>query len=203
MEDPTLMPVFLKLTGRSVLLVGGGTVAASKLRMLLDARARVTVVAPDIRPDILAADVTLVRRPFKASDLDGHWLVVAAAPPDVNREVSAAAEARRIFVNAVDDPRNATAYLGGVLRRDGVTVAISTDGRAPALAGLLREALGEVLPEDLARWVTEADIQRRAWKADGTPMNERRPLLLDALNRLYARHSAPAPPPAGVGGRKQ
>ena len=65
----------------------------------------------------------------------------AAAPSDVNGQVLTAAEARRVFVNAVDDPPNATAYAGGVVRRSGVTVAISTDGRAPALAGLLREAL--------------------------------------------------------------
>ncbi len=66
---------------------------------------------------------------------------MAAAPPEVNRQVVVAAEARRVFVNAVDDPPNATAYLGGVVRRYGVIVAISTGGRAPALAGLMREAL--------------------------------------------------------------
>ena len=68
---------------------------------------------------------------------------------DVNRQVLAAAERRQLFVNAVDDPAHATAYLGGVVRRDGVTIAISTDGRAPALAGLLREALDAWLPADL------------------------------------------------------
>ena len=60
---------------------------------------------------------------------------MAAAPPEVNREVAAAAEERRLFVNAVDDPAHASLYLGGVVRRGGVTAAISTDGRAPALAG--------------------------------------------------------------------
>ena len=66
--------------------------------------------------------------------------MVAAAPADVNQAVLAAADARHLWVNAVDDPPNATAYLGGVVRRSDVTVAISTGGRAPALAGLLREA---------------------------------------------------------------
>ena len=66
---------------------------------------------------------------------------MAAATPEVNRDVARLAEARHVFVNAVDDPPNATAYLGGVVRRDGVTLAISTAGHAPALAGLLREAL--------------------------------------------------------------
>jgi uroporphyrin-III C-methyltransferase/precorrin-2 dehydrogenase/sirohydrochlorin ferrochelatase len=90
-----------------------------------------------------------------------------------------------LFVNAVDDPPNATAYLGGVVRRDGVTVAISTGGRAPALAGLMREALDAWLPADLAAWMTAADEVRKTWKRDGVPMEERRPQLLETLNRLY------------------
>jgi uroporphyrin-III C-methyltransferase/precorrin-2 dehydrogenase/sirohydrochlorin ferrochelatase len=104
----------------------------------------------------------------------------------VNRQVAAAAESRRVFVNAVDDPPNATAYAGGIVRKHGVTLAISTDGRAPALSGLLREGLEAVLPdEDLESWMREATAIRRTWLADAVPMEKRRPLLLDALNRLY------------------
>jgi siroheme synthase-like protein len=95
-----------------------------------------------------------------------------------------------VFVNAVDDPPNATAYLGGVVRRDGVTVAISTDGRAPALAGLLREALDSLLPRDLDRWMQASRAIRQEWIADRVPMEERRPLLLRRLNELYAQRSA-------------
>jgi uroporphyrin-III C-methyltransferase/precorrin-2 dehydrogenase/sirohydrochlorin ferrochelatase len=85
----------------------------------------------------------------------------------------------------VDDPRHATAYLGGVVRRDDVTVAISTNGRAPGLAGLLREALDAWLPSDLALWLTASDDARRRWKRAGTPMEERRGLLLGILNDIY------------------
>jgi uroporphyrin-III C-methyltransferase/precorrin-2 dehydrogenase/sirohydrochlorin ferrochelatase len=180
-----MYPVFLKLAGRRVLLVGGGVVASGKLDGLLREGACVTVVAPRIRPEMERPGVVLYRRGFSEQDLDGVWWVVAAAPPDVNGQVSAAAEPRRIFVNAVDDPRHATAYLGGVVRRDGVTVAISTDGRAPALSGLLREALDAWLPGDLGLWLSAADQARRSWKAEGVPMAERRPLLLQTLNRLY------------------
>jgi uroporphyrin-III C-methyltransferase/precorrin-2 dehydrogenase/sirohydrochlorin ferrochelatase len=167
-------------------LVGGGKVAGQKLQPLRQAGARVTVVAPEISSDIASTDATLVRRPFEDRDLDGAWFVVAAATPPVNRQVAAAAESRRVFVNAVDDPPNATAYAGGVVRKPGVTIAVSTDGRAPALAGLLREGLEAVLPdEDLEAWVREATAIRRTWLAEGIPMERRRPLLLDALNRLY------------------
>jgi siroheme synthase-like protein len=180
-----LYPVFLKLRGRRVLLVGGGTVAASKLEGLLAAGAVVTVVAPEVDRALERPGVTLHRRPFEPRDLDGAWWVVAAAPADVNRQVQAAAESRQVFVNAVDDPAHATAYLGSVVRRDDVAVAISTGGRAPALAALLREALDAWLPQDVDRWVAAADEARREWKERGVPIDRRRPLLLETLNRLY------------------
>jgi uroporphyrin-III C-methyltransferase/precorrin-2 dehydrogenase/sirohydrochlorin ferrochelatase len=180
-----LYPAFLKLSGRKVVVVGGGPVAAGKLEGLLAAGADVTVVAPEIRPEIDARRVRIERRAFTPADLDGAWWVIAAAPPDVNREVLAAAEARRIFVNAVDDPNHASAYAGSVVRRQGVTIAISTDGRAPALAGLLREALDAWLPGDFDRWMSAADEARREWKRQQVPMDARRPKLLETLVKLY------------------
>jgi siroheme synthase-like protein len=74
-----------------------------------------------------------------------------------------------------------------VVRRDGVTIAISTDGRAPALASLLREALDAWLPGDLDAWLSAADGARRAWRAQNVPMEQRRPQLLETLNRLYEK----------------
>jgi uroporphyrin-III C-methyltransferase/precorrin-2 dehydrogenase/sirohydrochlorin ferrochelatase len=202
-SDVTLLPLFLNLHGRRVLLVGGGPVAAAKLRQLLDAGAEVRVVAPEVVRDIAEAGVAIDRRAFHPRDLRGVWLVVAAAPPEVNRAVARAAEARRVFVNAVDDPANATAFLSGVLRRDGVTVAISTGGTAPGLTALLREALDALLPRDLFDWVAEAGRLRAGWKKRGIAMERRRPLLLEALNRLYGRRSgskaSAARPPATAG----
>jgi uroporphyrin-III C-methyltransferase/precorrin-2 dehydrogenase/sirohydrochlorin ferrochelatase len=184
-----LFPTFLKLAGRPVLVVGGGRMAAAKLPALAEAGAAVSVVAPEIRPEIEAAGVAIVRRAFVARDLDGAWFVVAAATPEVNAQVARAAEERRVFVNAVDDPERASAYQGGVVRRGGVTLAISTGGEAPALAGLLREALDALLPRDLHAWVAEARRLKTGWRRDGVAMAERRPRLLVALNELYARAS--------------
>ena len=185
----SLYPLFLKLAGRRVLVVGGGPVALGKVRALLEAAAVVTVVAPEIEPELEALEkkgnISIARRSFERSDVEGSWLVVAAAPPAVNRSVAAAAESLRLFVLAVDDTSAASAYGAGTLRRGGVTVAVSTDGRAPALAGLLREGLEAVLPDDLEGWTAEAERQRAAWRASGVPMAERRPQLLEALNRLY------------------
>jgi len=180
-----MFPAFLDLAGRKAVVIGGGPVAAAKIESLIAAGARVTVVAPNIRPEIEDADVEIVRREFVDADLDGAWWVVAAAPPAVNRRVSEAAERRRIFVNAVDDPEHATAYLGGVVRRDGVSIAISTDGRAPAIAGLLREAFDALLPREIDEWLRASDEARLLWRAQRTPMEARRPQLLEILNRLY------------------
>ena len=187
-----VFPVFLKLEGRRVLVVGAGPVAASKLRPLVDAGARVTVVAPRVVREIeeiaaTASRMEIVRRPFEPGDVDGVWYVVAAAPPEVNRAVAQAAESKCLFVNAVDDLESASAYAGAIVQKAGVTIALSTDGEAPALAGLVREALEALLPDELDRWMACAQSARREWLAQGVPMPERRPLLLQALNELYER----------------
>lgn len=182
-----MFPAFLDLAGKPVVVVGGGPVAVNKVDSLLSVGARVTVVAPEVRPELERREIRVVRRAFLPEDLDDAWWVVAAAPPAVNRLVREAGDARHIFVNAVDDPAHATAYLGGVVRRAGVTIAISTEGRAPALAGLLREAFEAFLPDDLDRWMETADLARLEWRRSHMAMADRRPALLEALNGLYAR----------------
>jgi siroheme synthase (precorrin-2 oxidase/ferrochelatase) len=177
-----LLPLFLKLHGRRVLVVGDESVVAPKRDAVLRAGAEVRQRTADA---------------FVEADLEDVWLVVTAGSAAVNARIASLAEQRRVFVNAVDDPPNASAYLGGVVRRDGVTIAISTSGDAPALAGLLREGLDALLPADLDRWTASAREVRRTWKAAGTPMAERRPQLLAALNGLYDRGDG-APQDAGV-----
>lgn len=199
-----LYPVFLKLAGLPVVVVGGGPVAAGKLDGLFDAGARVTVVAPAIsdavraRGDAPGRSLTLIERGFVASDLDGARWVIAAATPEVNRQVAAAAAARGLFVNAVDDVESASAFLGGVIRRGRATIAVSTAGLAPALAGLVREALEAVLPDeiDVDRWIDVAHAARAGWKRTGVPIAERRPLLLRALTRIYRSDQSSEAPEA-------
>jgi siroheme synthase-like protein len=187
-----LLPLFLDLTGREVLLVGGGGVAAAKLQQLLAVGARVHLVAREVSAEVErtalglpSGRLAVSRRGFDPSDFEGVWLTVAAATPEVNRQVAEAGEARRIFVNAVDDPASASAFMSGVVRRDEVTIAISTSGAAPALTALVREGLDAVLPPDLNAWMAAARDQRSIWKRDAVPMGERKPRLLRALNRLY------------------
>jgi uroporphyrin-III C-methyltransferase/precorrin-2 dehydrogenase/sirohydrochlorin ferrochelatase len=195
-----LLPLFVKLAGRDVVVAGGGSMAAVRVRQLVEAGARVTVVAPSVRDEAARGVTAVLRRAFRPADLDGAWFAVAAATPEVNREVARAAEERRVLVNAVDDPETATAYTGGVVRRGEAVVAISTGGRAPALAGLLREAIDAVLPRELGRWVATAEARRADWKRDRIPLATRRPLLLRELNALYdSAAAAPADPPVPPG----
>ena len=181
-----VFPVFLKLGGKRVLVVGGGAMALEKLPALVEAGAKITVVAPEIRSEIRAiAGLRLIERGFEPADLDGVWYAVAAAPPEINRHVSETAAGRQTFVNAVDDLRYADAYLGGVVRKSGFTFAISSDAASPALTALLRRGLERLIPDELDEWLAIGRSLRPQWKADRVPFADRRPLLLQAINRWH------------------
>ncbi len=179
------LPAFLDLSNRRVLVVGGGPVAASKLKSLRAAGAAIALVAPHVVPEAVVPGVRIHRRNFRERDLDGVWFVVAAATSSVNAAVTKAANRRRIFVNAVDDPSNATAYFAGTVRRGNLTVAISSGGRAPGLVRLLREALDHLLPEDITHWLELAEVERERWKKNNINLSARTPLLAAAIRDLY------------------
>jgi siroheme synthase-like protein len=171
-----LFPLFLKVEGRAVLVIGAGAVAEGKIASLLAAGARVRVVAPSATEAVrrLAREGRVEWRegPFEEGDADGAWLVIAAtSDPDAQRAAAAAALSRRVFVIAVDDPGNASAYSGAVVERPPFTVAISSSGSTPALTRLLREIIEDLLPGDA--WVEHAKRLRAAWRAEGTPMGDR------------------------------
>jgi precorrin-2 dehydrogenase/sirohydrochlorin ferrochelatase len=144
----------LDLTGRSVLVVGGGPVALEKIEGLLASGAEVTVVAPEILPGLDDRDLTLVRREYRAEDLDRKFLVVAAtSTTSVNRRVFADAEARALLCNVVDVPELCSFILPAVHHHEPISIAVSTGGASPALAQRLRDEIAAVVrPEhaDLA-----------------------------------------------------
>lgn len=143
---PVLFPLFLDLRGRRVLVVGGGSVAARKVPALLDAGADVVVGAPALGEALatLAQQDRITHWPgsFVANWLDEAWLVIAATnDAQVNRAIAAAAQARRIFINVVDDAELASAQLPARVQRGPLQVAISSGGASPMLARHLREQL--------------------------------------------------------------
>jgi uroporphyrin-III C-methyltransferase/precorrin-2 dehydrogenase/sirohydrochlorin ferrochelatase len=183
-DEASLYPVFLKLDGRTVLVVGAGAVAERKIAALTQAGARVRVVAPQatdaIREWAAARALEWLPRRFEDTDVRDAWFVVAATPDAaVQRAVAAAAEARRCFVVAVDDPAHASAYSGAVVRRPPFTVAISSSGATPALTRLLREVIEHVLPRE--ETVARAKELRARWQSEGTPTTDR---FIDLVREL-------------------
>ena len=181
-----LLPLFLRLGDKLALVVGGGAVAERKIASLLDVGARVRVVAPDASDEVkrLAREgrVEWRERAFEDADVEGAWLVyTATSSPEVQRSVATAAEARRVFCVAVDDPPNASAYSAAVVRRPPMVVAISSSGAAPALTRLLREVVEHVLPAD--EWIRRAEELRAQWLRDGTPMGDRFAQLVREIAR--------------------
>lgn len=135
-------PLFLDLTDQPVTVIGAGKVATRKIRSLLDAGARITVISPNRPP----RDVRWIRRKYRHGDLAGARLVVAATDDqEVNRQVCAEAKRRRQFVNCIAPPLAGNFFVPAVARRNGIAIAISTDGRSPALAKRLRQELEQFL----------------------------------------------------------
>ncbi len=177
-------PLFLKLDGKRVLVVGGGPVGLDKAAKLASAGAVVRLIDPHARTSETVTEARVGE--FEESDLDGVWLVIAAAPPEVNRRVRTAADARQLFTIAIDDVASCTAYGAATFERGDVTIALSSDGRAPALVSLIRSALESLIPhDDASRWSAIAAAARGDWRARAVPMQARKPALLVAMNAVY------------------
>jgi siroheme synthase-like protein len=185
--DAELYPIFLKLAGRRVLVAGAGAIATRKVVSLVEAQAMVCVVAPQASDEVkrLARQRAIEwrARPFQSGDGEGAWLILAATSDGAaQRAIAAEAQARRVFVIAVDDPPNATAYSGSIVRRPPFTIAISSSGAAPALTRLVREILEHVLPAD--EWIEHARRLRARWAESAMPPADR---FGDLVREIAAR----------------
>ncbi len=150
---PPLFPVFLDLAGTRVVVIGGGAVAARKVQALLAAGAQVTVVAPEMGPEVQAlsgnANLECLRRAYAPGDVAGKALAFAATDEaEVNAAVFAEAQAAGVWVNVVDDPAHCSFHVPAQLTRGPVSIAISTLGDSPALARHLRERIEEAVPPE-------------------------------------------------------
>jgi precorrin-2 dehydrogenase len=165
-------PVNLLVDGRRCVVVGAGRIAARKIEALLDAGARVHVVAPELGAEVRAwhdsGRLTVAERGFTPADLDGAWFATAATDePAVNRAVFDAGEARQVWVNAADDPANCSVTLMSVVRRGDLVVTIGTGGRSPALAAWLRERLTRELGPEYETLLEMLSAEREAMRAGG------------------------------------
>ncbi len=218
-------PVQLDLRGRRVLVVGGGTVAESKVFQLLDAHAVVTVVSPRLsdRLDGWRRDGLFLweARRFEVADIAGVFIAVAATDdPEVNRSVWEAGEAAAVPVNAADDPDHCSFILPATHRHGDLIVAVSTGGHAPALAVRIRDRMAEDLDEAYGPYVAmlgahrdqikrrfdDFESRRRLWYRivdDPEPLRLVRDGDLDAASNAVSNIIDAEPVGAGVGAGRE
>ena len=157
-----LYPIFLDLSGRRCVVVGGGKVASRKARKLLQARARVVVISPEIEAELESVAVEVHRRPYKEGDLEGAYLTFAVTNSrEANAAVAREAKERGIPVNVADRPSEGDFALPSTLRRGALQVAVSTGGASPTLARRIRDELEDVFGPEWAGIVEELGRNRR------------------------------------------
>lgn len=183
-----LFPMFLKLEGRSTLVVGAGTIATPKIESLLQAGARVRVVAPQASETVTKwaqdGQIELVTKSFEPSDLQDVFLViVATSSREVNANVFEEARLRKILCNVVDDPEHCDFYYPAVVRRGKLQVAISTEGQSPALAQKMRLELEEQYGPEYEQWVEQLGAERAKLFQKEMDPEERKRLLHELASK--------------------
>lgn len=169
-----LYPIFLKVHELNILLVGGGFVATEKLEFLLKSSplAQVTVVSKEFRPEFLEVaeksdTVTLIEDSYHEKYLGGKHLVIGATDNKaVNRQIRDESKERFLLVNIADTPELCDFYLGGIVTKGNLKIAISTNGKSPTTAKRLRQLLEDVLPEEIDDLLQNLNAYRDTLKGD-------------------------------------
>jgi len=183
LEKNELYPVFLKVAVLDVLIVGGGNVGLEKLTFLLKSSpsANVTMVSKAFSPEVIALakgyNVSLVEDAYKTSYLAGRQIVIATTDDlDVNLQVYHDCKKENILVNLADNPSYCDFYMGGIVTKGNIKIAISTNGKSPTAAKRLRQFFEEILPENMNEFVENLNTYRKTIKGDFeekvTKMNE-------------------------------
>jgi precorrin-2 dehydrogenase/sirohydrochlorin ferrochelatase len=178
----SLLPIFVKLRGRLVVVVGGGVIAEGKIESLLAAQASVRIIAPQVTPVIARwhADgkVEWRAKVFASPDLEQAFLVIAAtSAAGINEAVFNEAEARGILCNAVDDIEHCHFYYGSVVQRGDLQIAISTNGKSPALAQRLRLQLEKQFGPEYELWLEWLGATRELLRAGEGSADSKKTLL--------------------------
>src|SRR5579862_8129517 len=184
----TLFPMFMKLEGRSCLVVGAGTVGEPKIKSLIEAGASVRVVALQATAAVgewtESGAISWEAREFKITDLDGVFLIIAATNNrDLNAEIFHAARQRNILCNVVDDPEYCDFYYPAVVRRGDLQLAISTNGHSPALAQRIRRELEIQFGPEYGEWLEQLGKIRQELLASDMDAEVRRCLLHQLASR--------------------
>ena len=188
-----LFPVYLKLNGKIVLVVGGGEIAEGKVEALLHTHASVRLVSPVVSERLyqlsLNGKVMWRRRQFEPHDLEGAALAITATDNiAVNHLVYRESQRLGIWCNVVDDPPYCDYYFPAVVRRGDLQIAISTNGQSPAFAQLLRKKMEKQFNDDYAVTLADIGAQRRHVMKAMPPGNERKQLLHGLAQQALLQH---------------
>ena len=188
-----LFPMFLKLEGRNVLVVGAGKVGEPKIASLLETGARVRVVSieasPAVREWARRGKIDLELKAFSPEDLDGAFLaIVATNSPGLNQRVYREAHSRGVLSNVVDVPDLCDFFYPSIVRRGDLQIAISTAGQSPSLAQLIRQQLEKQFGPGYAQWVAELGETRRLILASDLDKERK----LELLHSLASREAVEA-----------
>ncbi|MDB5227611.1 MAG: siroheme synthase, N-terminal domain protein [Bacteroidota bacterium] len=170
----TLYPIFLQTKNFNILIVGGGNVAAEKISLLLKSspESNITVIAKKISQEILSmvdgrSSVVIKYKEFEESDLENIQLVIAATnDKELNQQIHRAAKNKNILINVADTPELCDFYLGSIVTKGDLKIAISTNGKSPTLSKRLREFFEDVLPENINELITNLNQYRNSLKGD-------------------------------------
>ena len=188
-------PVFLNISGRKCVVVGGGQVALRKVKVLLEHGADVKVISPDPCPELVqlvgSGEIRVLAKEYQPGDLKKAFVAIAATDDsEINQRVVTEARKGAVLVNVVDDAENSDFIVPSYLRRGEVTVAVSTSGRSPALARKIRSRLEKELGDEYALLAllindVRAEVKKEGMKIDGDRWQEA--LDLDLLLELLRR----------------
>jgi siroheme synthase-like protein len=184
----SLFPIFVKLQGRLVIVVGGGSVAEGKIAGLLAAGARVRVISPAITPTfaewVRECKIEWLPKVFESGDLMGAYLAIAAtSAPGVNDVVFREAEARGVFCNAVDDIEHCHFYYGSIVQRGDLQIAVSTNGKSPALAQRLRQELEAQFGPEYEVWLEWLGAAREVLRSSAADPEANKKILHQLASR--------------------
>ncbi|WP_053978099.1 precorrin-2 dehydrogenase/sirohydrochlorin ferrochelatase family protein [Mangrovimonas xylaniphaga] len=174
METNELYPIFVKVHQLDVLIVGGGNVGLEKLSFMLKSspRAKVEVVSKTFHEDLVALaskhpTVKLTQKAYDISDLENRHLVIGCTDNlEVNLQINKDAKSKQLLVNIADTPDQCDFYLGGIVTKGNVKIAISTNGKSPTTAKRIRQFLEDVIPEDINQLVNNLNAYRKTIKGD-------------------------------------
>ena len=193
MNTNNLYPIFLKTKNLKILVVGGGNVAEEKLTFLLKSSpdANVTMVSPFFRENTIAlaatGNVTMVTKKYRKKYLKGKHMVIATTDNvPVNVQVYKDCRKRNILVNVADNPPYCDFYMGGIITKGNVKLAISTNGQSPTTAKRLRQFFEEVIPEDVNEFINNLNTYRKTIKGD---FEEKVKVLNDITKNLVEKKS--------------